>query len=62
MKRGEYRMKVKTCLGLEKEMITDSEILDLITKAKMNQQDIVEIKGIKIKLNKDQCFECGILD
>lgn len=55
-------MKVKTCLGLEKEMITDSEILDLITKAKMNQQDIVEIKGIKIKLNKDQCFECGILD
>ncbi|MBT4825066.1 hypothetical protein HN695_06580 [Candidatus Woesearchaeota archaeon] len=55
-------MSLKKLFGLEKEEITDSELLGVIVQAKMENRNHFEIKGVKIQLSTHQFFECGILD
>ena len=55
-------MGIKKLLGIENEDITDSEIVELINKAKKDGKDSVVIKGVEIKFKKHQYGECGILD
>ena len=55
-------MSLKKLFGLEKEKITDSELLGAIVQAKMENRNHFEIKGVKIQLTQHQHFEYGILD
>ena len=55
-------MGIKKLLGLEKEDVTDSEIVEAINKAKKEGKDSVVIKGVEIKFKKHEFSECGILD
>ncbi len=58
-------MSLKHIFGLDKEDISEAEIEKLIEKAKQNNKEYISIKGIKIKIEKDDDsdkIECGILD
>ena len=55
-------MGLKELFGLVDEDITETDIMRIIKKAKKDNKEVVEIKGVRVNIKKNEYFECGILD
>ena len=55
-------MGLKELFGLVDDDISEVEIMRVIKEARHENRDFVEIKGVRVNIQKSQYFECGIMD